>query len=368
MSPPRTMGVFAHQGRDDHRSRAKRRARPDRFCVRSLPPSRDIRTSACVLLHSAHCGAIPVSSVATPARTLSSSMPAGDAPAVRRSVAVSPAGVATIGGPPAVVGARRAPIVAGAAGSGDACATKRPATRTDCAVRSLYFRVALCPDVPVCVAARSDTRGDVPARRSVAVGENIFKDDITRREAMKTALKAGAYAAPVVLAATVPEMVSAAVTPPPTTTSTTAPPTTTTTTTSTTTTRAPSADIEIKKTVDNMSPEISINPTVTFTVTVKNLGPSPATGVMVTDHLPAGDIFLFPSFTVSQGTFNPSTGIFNVGALAVGAVATLTITGDVFFTPVTNTATRTASSPADPNPANDSASVTVVPMGGFIIG
>lgn len=42
-------------------------------------------------------------------------------------------------------------------------------------------------------------------------------DDITRREAMKTALKGAAYAVPVVLAATVPEMVSAAVTPAPTT-------------------------------------------------------------------------------------------------------------------------------------------------------
>ena len=75
-----------------------------------------------------------------------------------------------------------------------------------------------------------------PQRRSVAVGENIFKDDITRREAMKTALKAGAYAAPVVLAATVPEMVSAATPPPPTTSTTTTAPTTTTSTTTTTTT------------------------------------------------------------------------------------------------------------------------------------
>ena len=40
--------------------------------------------------------------------------------------------------------------------------------------------------------------------------DNIFKDDITRREALKTALKGAAYAAPVVLASTVPGMVSAA--------------------------------------------------------------------------------------------------------------------------------------------------------------
>jgi len=42
------------------------------------------------------------------------------------------------------------------------------------------------------------------------VTDNIFKDDITRREALKTALKGAAYAAPVVLASTVPGMVSAA--------------------------------------------------------------------------------------------------------------------------------------------------------------
>jgi hypothetical protein len=42
----------------------------------------------------------------------------------------------------------------------------------------------------------------------------FFKDEISRREAMKTALKAGAYAAPVVVAAAVPVGVAAA-TPPP---------------------------------------------------------------------------------------------------------------------------------------------------------
>jgi len=42
------------------------------------------------------------------------------------------------------------------------------------------------------------------------VTDNIFKDDITRREALKTALKGAAYAAPVVLASSVPGMVSAA--------------------------------------------------------------------------------------------------------------------------------------------------------------
>ena len=208
--------------------------------------------------------------------------------------------------------------------------------------------------------------------------DNLFKDDVTRREAMKTALKGAAYAAPVVLAATVPGMVSAAspvvqqtttTTPGPTTTTTTSAATTTTpgpTTTTTTTpgpthTLPPSADIAIAKTVDNPSPSL-LSGAVTFTVTVTNLGPSPATGVMVTDNLPRG--FVPFSNTVTQGTFDPFfTGIFDVGALAVNAVATLTITGLPGFAPITNTARRTASSPADPNAANDSASVTVTPTG-----
>jgi len=40
--------------------------------------------------------------------------------------------------------------------------------------------------------------------------EGIFDKDVSRREAMKTAMKGAAYAAPVVLAATVPAAVSAA--------------------------------------------------------------------------------------------------------------------------------------------------------------
>lgn len=41
------------------------------------------------------------------------------------------------------------------------------------------------------------------------MGDGIFKDEVSRREAMKTAMKAGAYAAPVILAASVPGAVGA---------------------------------------------------------------------------------------------------------------------------------------------------------------
>ena len=62
---------------------------------------------------------------------------------------------------------------------------------------------------------------------------------------------------------------------------------------------AANADVGVHKTVDRPAP--LVGETVTFTVTVTNSGPSPATGVVVTDALPAG--LTFVSATPSQGTY-----------------------------------------------------------------
>ena len=119
---------------------------------------------------------------------------------------------------------------------------------------------------------------------------------------------------------------------------------------------ASAADIAITKTVTDPNPAVGTN--VTFTVTAHNGGPNPAASLQVTDSLPAG--LAFVSASPSQGTYTAGTGTWDVGVLAVGASATLNITATVAGTlPSTNTATRTASSPADPNAPNDSASVTV---------
>jgi len=80
-----------------------------------------------------------------------------------------------------------------------------------------------------------------------------------------------------------------------------------------------------------------------YTITATNNGPGIATGVQVTDKVPAG--LTFNSYTASQGTYNSGTGIWNVGTLLNGASATL----NLFVTPavsaagttVTNTATST---------------------------
>src|SRR5205814_8306175 len=97
---------------------------------------------------------------------------------------------------------------------------------------------------------------------------------------------------------------------------------------------------------------------VHLTVTGTNNGPSDATGVQITDQLPAGLTLL--SATPSVGTYNSATGVWNIGALASAASATLTLTATVTTTgAITNTATKTAENEADPNAGNDSASATV---------
>jgi LPXTG-site transpeptidase (sortase) family protein len=119
------------------------------------------------------------------------------------------------------------------------------------------------------------------------------------------------------------------------------------------------ADIAIEKTVSDSTPNVQTN--ITFTLTVTNLGPDPATGVEVTDNLPNGFTFVSAG-TPSQGTFNSGTRVWAIGDMAVNQSETLTITVSVNLTGnYVNTATITASLPIDPVSENNQDSVTVVP-------
>ncbi|WP_161889333.1 ice-binding family protein [Pontibacter russatus] len=62
---------------------------------------------------------------------------------------------------------------------------------------------------------------------------------------------------------------------------------------------------------------------VTYTIVASNAGPYAAGNVIVTEQLPAGLVYI--SSTVTQGVFDPVTGIYQVGDLAKGATATLTV-------------------------------------------
>ena len=100
---------------------------------------------------------------------------------------------------------------------------------------------------------------------------------------------------------------------------------------------------------------------MTFTVTANNAGPDAATGVQVTDVLPAG--LTFVSATPSQGTYTPATGLWDVGAIAAGASATLTVAATVVSPDAqTNTASVADADQFDPTTANNTASATVTPQ------
>ena len=119
---------------------------------------------------------------------------------------------------------------------------------------------------------------------------------------------------------------------------------------------ATTADLEITKAVSNAAP--SVGEEVTFTVKATNLGPSPATGVVVNDVLPAGLTFI--AATPSQGSYNAGTGAWTVGNLLATQSATLALRAVVAQAGTfTNTATRATSTEPDPNPANDSGSASV---------
>ncbi|MGC9516472.1 MAG: hypothetical protein ACP5C3_02085, partial [Methanomicrobiales archaeon] len=118
-----------------------------------------------------------------------------------------------------------------------------------------------------------------------------------------------------------------------------------------------SADVGITKTASTLTPNYLDK--LTYTITATNYGPDTATGVEVTDILPAGLKFI--SSTTTQGTYNSNTGIWDVGTIEKSKSAVLKIVVQVVKsnTSIENTATKTKENEYDPNPDNDSDSVTI---------
>jgi uncharacterized repeat protein (TIGR01451 family) len=120
---------------------------------------------------------------------------------------------------------------------------------------------------------------------------------------------------------------------------------------------APTADLSITKT-DSPDP-VTTGDDLTYTVTVTNNGPDPATSVVVTDNLPAETTFVSCSSTgggVCGGSGNNRTVTFPL--LPSGQSQTITFVANVNCsvadgTVISNTATVSSSTP-DPNSNNDS--------------
>lgn len=111
-------------------------------------------------------------------------------------------------------------------------------------------------------------------------------------------------------------------------------------------------DLALTQALDNTVP--NIGDTVVYTLSLRNDGPSVATGVSVRDRLPAG--VTFTNSTPSQGSYDSATGTWTAGTLANAGTATLLIRGTVGQSlGVTNTAEVFAADQpdADSTPANN---------------
>jgi uncharacterized repeat protein (TIGR01451 family) len=121
------------------------------------------------------------------------------------------------------------------------------------------------------------------------------------------------------------------------------------------------ADLSLTKTLTT-PPPIMVGDNIVFALTVTNNGPSNATGVVVTDTLPAGLTYVSND---CGAAFAAGTLTWNVGALAVSASATCNLTVTVTQAgTINNTATATGTE-ADPTPANNAGTASVAGEQGF---
>ena len=103
----------------------------------------------------------------------------------------------------------------------------------------------------------------------------------------------------------------------------------------TTPTAPDEADLRLNLSVDIPAPTAETD--VEFTVTLINDGPDSATGVVVNDLLPSG--FTYVSDDPDVGTYDETTGVWNVGTLASAGILELDIVATVHSTGLhTNTA------------------------------
>jgi len=124
-------------------------------------------------------------------------------------------------------------------------------------------------------------------------------------------------------------------------------------------TSPPSADIQVNQTETTYTS--NGNTYVTYTIPVTNNGPSNATNVQINDNLPNGTKYISDT---SGGTYNPTTGIWNIGTLNNQQTTTLTITAQITGTgTIINTAEETNQDQSDNN-FNNNAQTTYITITG----
>ena len=133
---------------------------------------------------------------------------------------------------------------------------------------------------------------------------------------------------------------------------------------STTVTVDPSADLSVTTTAS--APRVVTGGDLRYQVTVVNNGPDPAQGVVLTDMLPGSTLLVSTASSVNV-TPTASNGVVSMtlDSLASGATAVLTIEVQTTGSPqqtITDTATA-SSQTLDPNPGDESSSVTTQIVG-----
>jgi len=114
------------------------------------------------------------------------------------------------------------------------------------------------------------------------------------------------------------------------------------------------SDLSVTKTISNPNPDTETM--VSFVITARNNGPSNNTNVIVNDLLPNG--YTFVSASTGTGTYNNTTGRWNLGTLNDGSTATLTINARVNCSGNYMNTAAISGDLRDFNAANNSSSVT----------
>ena len=127
------------------------------------------------------------------------------------------------------------------------------------------------------------------------------------------------------------------------------------------------ADLEVDKQVSDPTP--NVGDVLTYTITVTNNGKDNAENVQLTDTLPSlTGLSIVGTPVTSVGTFDPISGIWDIGTIYLGSPATLLVQAEVLAPatgnplPQTNTATITSVTQYDPDPTNDFDTATETPQ------
>lgn len=120
----------------------------------------------------------------------------------------------------------------------------------------------------------------------------------------------------------------------------------------------PVTDLQVVNTVSKPQPDVSEQ--IQFQVQATNNGPSDATGVKVADLLPEG--YTFINSVANAGSYDATSGVWDIGSLANGASATLTLTVRVNAGGSYSSTATVTGNELDKVPANNTSTAVTTPV------